>query len=277
MFFFNSQICDHETHLNPSADFMKRLFTSSSFCFWTELLPVLCQRTDISLSTNAAGHLSETQSSVRETTCRNPGCDRVQCPAPWAAWGASAAAYRKHYGLHFLLNVTWSESVCWLQSSRWSESLFKSSSSSTAVTTSRSEETVWNSQRKKSRVSLRRRRRRRSTSSFFRSGESLVSSPSVIVMASAALELMGFFMGLLGLLGTLVATVLPYWQISAHIGSPSARPWAWSACGACGWSACPRAPGSSSARPTTTCRPSPPTCRPPAPSWSSPSSCPSLQ
>ncbi|KAM9788743.1 claudin-2 [Neosynchiropus ocellatus] len=38
-------------------------------------------------------------------------------------------------------------------------------------------------------------------------------------MASAALELMGFFLGLLGLLGTLVATVLPYWQISAHIGS----------------------------------------------------------
>ncbi|XP_069002038.1 claudin-2 [Embiotoca jacksoni] len=38
-------------------------------------------------------------------------------------------------------------------------------------------------------------------------------------MASAALELIGFFLGLLGLLGTLVATVLPYWQISAHIGS----------------------------------------------------------
>lgn len=38
-------------------------------------------------------------------------------------------------------------------------------------------------------------------------------------MASLALELMGFFLGLLGMLGTLVATVLPYWQISAHIGS----------------------------------------------------------
>ncbi|XP_058482469.1 claudin-2 [Solea solea] len=38
-------------------------------------------------------------------------------------------------------------------------------------------------------------------------------------MASTALELMGFFMGLIGMLGTLVATVLPYWQISAHIGS----------------------------------------------------------
>lgn len=34
-----------------------------------------------------------------------------------------------------------------------------------------------------------------------------------------ALELMGFFLGLLGTLGTMVATVLPYWQISAHIGS----------------------------------------------------------
>ncbi|KAJ0004054.1 hypothetical protein NQD34_010268 [Periophthalmus magnuspinnatus] len=38
-------------------------------------------------------------------------------------------------------------------------------------------------------------------------------------MASMALELMGFFLGLLGTLGTMVATVLPYWQISAYIGS----------------------------------------------------------
>ncbi|XP_029028623.1 claudin-2 [Betta splendens] len=38
-------------------------------------------------------------------------------------------------------------------------------------------------------------------------------------MASAALELMGFFLGLLGMLGTLVSTVLPYWRVSAHIGS----------------------------------------------------------
>ncbi|KAJ0061879.1 hypothetical protein NL108_013414 [Boleophthalmus pectinirostris] len=37
-------------------------------------------------------------------------------------------------------------------------------------------------------------------------------------MASMALELMGFFLGLLGTVGTMVATVLPYWQISAHIG-----------------------------------------------------------
>lgn len=45
------------------------------------------------------------------------------------------------------------------------------------------------------------------------------SSISAVAMASAALELIGFFMGLLGMLGTLVATVLPYWQISAHVGS----------------------------------------------------------
>ncbi|XP_061105224.1 claudin-2 [Conger conger] len=38
-------------------------------------------------------------------------------------------------------------------------------------------------------------------------------------MASAALELMGFFLGLLGMVGTLVATVLPYWKTSAFIGS----------------------------------------------------------
>ncbi|MED6293809.1 hypothetical protein CHARACLAT_014471 [Characodon lateralis] len=38
-------------------------------------------------------------------------------------------------------------------------------------------------------------------------------------MASLALELMGFFLGLLGMLGTLVATVLPYWRTTAHIGS----------------------------------------------------------
>ena len=44
-------------------------------------------------------------------------------------------------------------------------------------------------------------------------------SITAVAMASAALELMGFFMGLLGMLGTLVATVLPYWKISAHIGS----------------------------------------------------------
>ncbi|XP_057676579.1 claudin-9-like [Corythoichthys intestinalis] len=38
-------------------------------------------------------------------------------------------------------------------------------------------------------------------------------------MASAALELAGFFLGLLGLLGSLVSTVLPYWENTAHVGS----------------------------------------------------------
>ncbi|CAL8363388.1 unnamed protein product [Lota lota] len=38
-------------------------------------------------------------------------------------------------------------------------------------------------------------------------------------MPSAGLELTGFFLGLLGLLGTLAATVLPYWRMSAHVGS----------------------------------------------------------
>nr|XP_055035617.1 claudin-2 [Misgurnus anguillicaudatus]XP_055035618.1 claudin-2 [Misgurnus anguillicaudatus]XP_055035619.1 claudin-2 [Misgurnus anguillicaudatus] len=38
-------------------------------------------------------------------------------------------------------------------------------------------------------------------------------------MALAGLELMGFFLGIFGMLGTLVATLLPYWEISAHIGS----------------------------------------------------------
>lgn len=46
-----------------------------------------------------------------------------------------------------------------------------------------------------------------------------ISFIRVVEMASVALELMGFFLGLLGMLGTLVSTVLPYWQISAHIGS----------------------------------------------------------
>ncbi|XP_077597590.1 claudin-14-like [Stigmatopora nigra] len=38
-------------------------------------------------------------------------------------------------------------------------------------------------------------------------------------MVSAALELAGFFLGLLGLLGSLVSTVLPYWENTAHVGS----------------------------------------------------------
>ncbi|XP_062868031.1 claudin-2 [Trichomycterus rosablanca] len=37
-------------------------------------------------------------------------------------------------------------------------------------------------------------------------------------MASAAVEMMGFFLGIFGMTGTLVATLLPYWETSAHIG-----------------------------------------------------------
>lgn len=37
-------------------------------------------------------------------------------------------------------------------------------------------------------------------------------------MVITALELMGFFFGLFGMLGTLVATLLPYWATSAHVG-----------------------------------------------------------
>ncbi|TRY99121.1 hypothetical protein DNTS_007008 [Danionella cerebrum] len=40
----------------------------------------------------------------------------------------------------------------------------------------------------------------------------------VVTMAIQALELIGFFFGLFGMLGTLVATLLPYWATSAHIG-----------------------------------------------------------
>ncbi|TSP68510.1 Claudin-14 [Bagarius yarrelli] len=38
-------------------------------------------------------------------------------------------------------------------------------------------------------------------------------------MAVTALELMGFFLGILGLIGNLVATLLPSWEVTAHIGS----------------------------------------------------------
>ncbi|KAG9265888.1 claudin-2 [Astyanax mexicanus] len=38
-------------------------------------------------------------------------------------------------------------------------------------------------------------------------------------MAAAALEVMGLLMGFLGMIGNLVATMLPYWETSAHIGS----------------------------------------------------------
>uniref|UniRef100_A0A667ZKZ5 Claudin n=1 Tax=Myripristis murdjan TaxID=586833 RepID=A0A667ZKZ5_9TELE len=38
-------------------------------------------------------------------------------------------------------------------------------------------------------------------------------------MASMAVQLLGFFLGLLGFLGTVVATVLPHWRSMAHVGS----------------------------------------------------------
>ncbi|NXE00135.1 CLD14 protein, partial [Chaetorhynchus papuensis] len=38
-------------------------------------------------------------------------------------------------------------------------------------------------------------------------------------MASWALELLGFSLGLLGLIGTLIATILPHWRRSAHVGT----------------------------------------------------------
>ncbi|NXD35735.1 CLD14 protein, partial [Copsychus sechellarum] len=38
-------------------------------------------------------------------------------------------------------------------------------------------------------------------------------------MASWALELLGFSLGLLGLIGTLITTILPHWWRSAHVGA----------------------------------------------------------
>uniref|UniRef100_A0A3B4E164 Uncharacterized protein n=1 Tax=Pygocentrus nattereri TaxID=42514 RepID=A0A3B4E164_PYGNA len=38
-------------------------------------------------------------------------------------------------------------------------------------------------------------------------------------MAAAAMEVMGFLMSFIGMIGNLVATLLPYWETSAHIGS----------------------------------------------------------
>lgn len=36
-------------------------------------------------------------------------------------------------------------------------------------------------------------------------------------MASMALQLLGFFLGLLGFTGTIVATLLPHWRSKAHV------------------------------------------------------------
>lgn len=38
-------------------------------------------------------------------------------------------------------------------------------------------------------------------------------------MAVLALELIGFFLGILGLIGNLVATLLPSWEVTAHLGA----------------------------------------------------------
>uniref|UniRef100_G3NUJ0 Claudin n=1 Tax=Gasterosteus aculeatus TaxID=69293 RepID=G3NUJ0_GASAC len=38
-------------------------------------------------------------------------------------------------------------------------------------------------------------------------------------MASTAVQLLGFFLGLLGFIGTVVATLLPYWRSTAYVGS----------------------------------------------------------
>ncbi|XP_063744771.1 claudin-14-like isoform X3 [Eleginops maclovinus] len=42
---------------------------------------------------------------------------------------------------------------------------------------------------------------------------------SEIIMASMAVQLLGFFLGLLGFVGTVVATVLPHWRSTAYVGS----------------------------------------------------------
>ncbi|XP_076973801.1 claudin-14 [Tamandua tetradactyla] len=38
-------------------------------------------------------------------------------------------------------------------------------------------------------------------------------------MASAAVQLLGFLLSFLGLLGTLIATILPHWRRTAHVGT----------------------------------------------------------
>lgn len=38
-------------------------------------------------------------------------------------------------------------------------------------------------------------------------------------MASMGVQLLGFFLGLLGFAGTLVATLLPHWRSTAYVGS----------------------------------------------------------
>ncbi|OCT67242.1 claudin-2 [Xenopus laevis] len=38
-------------------------------------------------------------------------------------------------------------------------------------------------------------------------------------MASVGLQMMGYFMGILGLIGTVVATLLPTWKVSSYVGA----------------------------------------------------------
>lgn len=38
-------------------------------------------------------------------------------------------------------------------------------------------------------------------------------------MASTSVQLLGFLLGLLGFVGTVVATLLPHWRSSAYVGS----------------------------------------------------------
>lgn len=48
---------------------------------------------------------------------------------------------------------------------------------------------------------------------------SLSVRPSERIMASMAVQLLGFFLGLLGFAGTVVATLLPHWRSTAYVGS----------------------------------------------------------
>lgn len=47
---------------------------------------------------------------------------------------------------------------------------------------------------------------------------SLSDSPSELIMASMVLQLLGFFMGLSGFVGTVVATLLPHWRSTGYVG-----------------------------------------------------------
>lgn len=40
-----------------------------------------------------------------------------------------------------------------------------------------------------------------------------------LIMTTMVIQLIGFFLGLLGFLGTVVATLLPHWRSTAYVGS----------------------------------------------------------